>query len=268
MTAAEVRPFAKLPRDCRAVLRDLPDADVKVLVMLILVKRQGEEIRAGHEMLEDITGVSMRTLRDVLPRLVAAGLITYTAGVALGRGRGRAPCRIRVLELPGMTDHPPVMADEDRVTENAGAINTGAINVDSAALQRLSNGSLTADIQEKQRVRDVRDTYSERDEHDLGAPALEAQHPAADADRWGYVRAEAWARNLIAAGCKIGSGSWPAWKTLCERWPLLRVIEISATVPATERFHGQVEEALKAAGTASAAAAVLKKTRVLDLSAK
>jgi hypothetical protein len=109
-------------------------------------------------------------------------------------------------------------------------------------------------------------TVSERDEHDLGAPATEPP-PAADADRWGYVRTEAWVRNLVAAGCKIGAGSWPAWKTICERWPLLRVIEISATVPATERFHGQVEVALKAAGTASSAAAIAKKTRVLDLSA-
>ena len=87
----------------------------------------------------------------------------------------------------------------------------------------------------------------EADEHDLAAPPpLTA--PAADADRWAYVRTEAWARNLVAAGCKIGAGSWSAWKALTDRWPVARVIEIAATVPATERFSGQVEEALRRSG--------------------
>lgn len=110
-------------------------------------------------------------------------------------------------------------------------------------------------------------TVSERDEHDIAAPPAQSQPPAADADRWGYVRTEAWAKNLIAAGCKIGAGSWPAWKSICDRWPIARVIEIASTVPATERFSGQVEEALKSAGTASSASIVAKKTRTLDLSA-
>ena len=100
------------------------------------------------------------------------------------------------------------------------------------------------------------------DEHDICAPSQAS--PASDADRWGYVRSEPWAKQLIAAGCKIGAQSWPAWRALTDRWPVARVAEMAATVTATERFSDAVEEALKKSGGQSTAAAIARKTIKMD----
>jgi len=60
-------------------------------------------------------------------------------------------------------------------------------------------------------------------------------------DRFPYERREAWARPLIAAGCKIGANNWPAWKSLAAKYGPEVLAAAAAKLPATDRWSDQVE---------------------------
>lgn len=111
-------PFAMIPRGARGPLRDLNDSDYKVLLQLALLKPLGSEIRCGYGLLEEITGVSARLLRRVLPRLVKAKLVTFQPGRALGRGKGNGPARLVVRPFPVAADIAPI---DHALTKNADA---------------------------------------------------------------------------------------------------------------------------------------------------
>jgi hypothetical protein len=76
--------------------------------------------------------------------------------------------------------------------------------------------------------------------------------PIPDAARWAYVRAEPWARDLVAAGAKIGPNAWPTWKRLADTHGLPLVLAALATVDPTERFADQVEQAIIKRGAQAA----------------
>ena len=104
---------------------------------------------------------------------------------------------------------------------------------------------------------------SARDEHDIAAPA-DSTPPAADPDRWIYVRAALWAKSLVKAGCKIGPQNWPAWKALIDKHGLDRVVSVAKTIPADVRWSDRTEMALeKSGGQAPIAQAIQHRIRTI-----
>ena len=85
------------------------------------------------------------------------------------------------------------------------------------------------------------------DQHDIAGQPSSAQ-PIDDAQRWGYVRAEPWAKALIASDCKIGPQKWPAWKALIDKHGLDRVVSVAKTIPADVRWSDRTEMALEKSG--------------------
>lgn len=81
----------------------------------------------------------------------------------------------------------------------------------------------------------------------IGSPADPAPGPISDADHWRMqIQFEAWVNALKDANCKIGVGSWRAWKALVDRYGIPGVVSASKGVPATERFSDKVEATLDA----------------------
>jgi hypothetical protein len=122
--------------------------------------------------------------------------------------------------------------------------NVNDVNKSKSSKPQLAKAETETEIESKTE----KNTLEARapDEHDICSPSIPSN--LSDAERWGYVRAEPWAKQLVAAGCKIGAQSWPAWRALTDSWPVARVAEMAATVTATERFSDAVEEALKKSG--------------------
>ena len=130
---------------------------------------------------------------------------------------------------------------------------------DSGNATAMPNDNRQSTIQESKNPR----TMCARDEHDIAAPA-DSTPPAADADRWAYVRTEPWAKTLVKAGCKIGPQNWPAWQALVASHGHDRVADVAKTCPATDRWPDRTETALlKSGGQAPIAQAIHHRIRII-----
>lgn len=73
-------------------------------------------------------------------------------------------------------------------------------------------------------------------------------HTLSDHDRWRMEQMEPWARRLKAIGCKVGPNNWTNFKELLTGTfndDLDRFCEIAKTLPASERWPDQIEDAFK-----------------------
>ena len=89
-----------------------------------------------------------------------------------------------------------------------------------------------------------KDKEKDRDEMDILAPSDNPQ--ISDADRWGAISMEQWARELKRAGAPIGRDYWTPWQALLEEFPLEIVLPALKAAKSDKRWPSNIRDSLKA----------------------
>lgn len=89
--------------------------------------------------------------------------------------------------------------------------------------------------------------------------------PVPDSQRWNYERDTEWARALVKAQCKIGSGNWTKWQGLVEEFGLPRVITAAKAVDETKRWDDETARVLRKSGSQTPIGQAVRKRPIIEV---